>query len=80
MRYALIALASLTTALAAHAQSNTSSGRELPSFLFPYYIDALDIVAKDMVLKKHEKKDGLSSYFYDRPDHLASLALESFYV
>jgi predicted Zn-dependent protease len=64
--------------LAAHAQSNTSSGRELPSFLAPYYVNALDIIAKDMILKKHEKKDNLSSYFYDSPDHSANLALESF--
>jgi len=78
MRYALIALASLITALAAHAQSNAPSRRELPSFLASYYVDAFDIVAKDMVLKKQEKKDNLSSYFYDSPDHLANLALESF--
>src|SRR6476659_3659442 len=78
VRYALIALASLITALAAHAQSNAPSRRELPSFLASYYVDAFDIVAKDMVLKKQEKKDNLSSYFYDSPDHLANLALESF--
>jgi predicted Zn-dependent protease len=78
MRYALIAVASLTTTLAANAQANTSSGRELPPFLTPYYIDALDIVGKDLVLKKQEKKDNLSSYFYDSPDHTANLRLESF--
>src|SRR6476646_11311986 len=80
MRYALIALASLITALAAHAQSNAPSRRELPSFLASYYVDAFDIVAKDMVLKKQEKKDNLSSYFYDSPDHLANLALEALLV
>jgi phosphoglycolate phosphatase-like HAD superfamily hydrolase len=78
MRCALIALAALTTALPAHAQTNTPSRRELPPFLTPYYLDALDIVAKDMVAKKQEKKDNLSSYFYDSPDHAANLSLESF--
>jgi len=77
MRYAPIAAIFLMSLATVQAQPSSSSGRELPPFLAPYYVDAFNAVDKGLMLQEKQNKDNISHYVYSSPDQVASLTFEN---